>query len=184
MRALFGLFVTGVVCMFGACGGTSSPLLDSSDGGGSSSDGGGKRDASRDGGDGGACVHPVAGESCTTSESVCGQVGQGNPCCDQAWRCIDGKWQSFAAECACEESVTCGDKTCTAGQYCQVQPPGIALEDGGIPPTSYTCMNVPAACAGNDTCACLESSPPCLIDTCTDSNGEVPTLPTVNCIGE
>lgn len=168
--------------MFAACGGTSSPLLESGDGGSGGGDGGGKHDGSS--GDGGACVHPVLDESCTTSQKVCGQVGQGNPCCDAAWRCIDGKWQSLAADCACEETITCGDKTCTAGQYCQVQPPGIALEDGGVPPTSYECVNVPAACAGNDTCACLENSPPCLVASCTDSNGEVATLPTVNCVGE
>ncbi|MGH7285345.1 MAG: hypothetical protein ACRELY_27810 [Polyangiaceae bacterium] len=180
MRTFLGCLLVVAIGAAAACGGTSSPLLDANDGG-SQGDGGKKDGSTHDGG----CVNPVFGESCVAGEAVCGQVGDGNPCCDQAWRCVSGKWQSFAAECACQEqSETCGDLTCTAGQYCLVQPPGIALEDGGIPPTSYACMDPPAACGATATCSCLEENPPCSIASCTDSSGEVKTAPILNCIGE
>lgn len=182
MRMLVGFVLVGTFGFFVACGGTSSVLLDGDDagaGGDAGGDAGNQKDGST------SCVNPAFGEACTTSESVCGQVGQGNPCCDSAWRCLDGKWQSLAANCACvTQSEGCGDKTCTAGQYCQVQPPGIAFPDGGTPPTDYECIDPPSSCAGAPTCACLEAAPPCSIASCTDSQGEVATLVTVNCIGE
>ena len=182
MRTLLVGLIVATLGAFAACGGTSSPLLDSDDAG-SQGDGGSRRDGSTH--DGGGCVNPVSGESCVAGQAVCGQVGDGNPCCDDAWRCIGGKWQSMAADCACiAPSEACGDTTCKPGQYCQVQPPGIAFEDGGAPPTSYECMNPPASCGGTATCACLEAAPPCSIASCTDSQGETATIVTVNCIGE
>jgi hypothetical protein len=179
MRSLLGCFVFGAV--FAACGGASSSLLDNdNDDAGASRDGGSKRDGSAAGDAG--CINPVFGGSCTPDESVCGQVGTGNPCCDAAWRCIDGKWQSLAAECACLiASTACGDKTCKPGQYCQVQPPGIALEDGGTPPTDYECMDPPSSCSSGATCAFLEAAPPCSISSCDDSSSGIVTL---DCIGE
>ena len=182
MRILSACVALGVVSLFAACGGASSPLLDDGDAGSGGGDGGSKRDGATDDGD---CVSPTICAICLPTDAVCNQVGNGNPCCDQAWRCIDGAWQSEAAECACEpEPQTCGTKTCSTGQYCQVQPPGIALPDGGTPPTGYDCMDPPPSCGGSPSCACLEAAPPCAIDSCNDTSGEVGTIVTLSCIGE
>ncbi|MEO7110840.1 MAG: hypothetical protein ABI183_10410 [Polyangiaceae bacterium] len=75
----------------------------------------------------------------------------------------------------------CGDTlTCTATQYCLVEPPGIAFEDGGTPPTSYACVDIPAACSSSPTCDCIEAPAPCDVASCSTSSGGI----TLNCLGE
>ncbi len=179
MRAtlIFVLSAATAMASTFACGGASSPLLDGDDTGGDAST---KRDGSTKGDSSTGCVNPIFGESCTTSQSVCGQVGQGNPCCDQAWRCVDGTWQSLAADCACVEP-TCGDMNCSSDQYCFVQPPGISFGDGGIADTNYSCLNLPSTCSGaTPSCDCIEASNPCSVASCSAADG----LITLNCIGE
>ena len=116
-------------------------------------------------GDGG-CIDPTEGAACTSQQAAC-PIEAG----------VDAG--PFA----------CGSVTCSGGQFCEVQPPGIASADGGTPPTGYTCVFVPPACAASPTCSCIEStlSPS---DTCSthipgvscmaDGEGHV----TIDCIGE
>jgi hypothetical protein len=146
-------------------------------------------------GDGG-CIDPTEGAACTSQQAAC---QPSDPCCaGYVWGCTGtpATWQKLGLGCTCpiEAGVdagpfACGSVTCSGGQFCEVQPPGIASADGGTPPTGYTCVFVPPACAASPTCSCIEStlSPS---DTCSthipgvscmaDGEGHV----TIDCIGE
>jgi hypothetical protein len=144
----------------------------------------------------GGCIDATEGAACTSQQAAC---QPSDPCCaGYVWSCAGtpAKWQKLGLGCSCpiEAGVDpgpfgCGAVTCSGGQFCEVQPPGTASADGGTPPTGYTCVSVPPACAASPTCSCIEStlSPS---DTCSthtpdvscaaDGEGHV----TIDCIGE
>lgn len=167
------------VLLFAACGGTDSSLLGGGGDGGFSLDGaGGDGSAHGDGG----CIDPTEGQSCGKGDVAC---SSGDPCCvGYAWACIDGKWNKEGLGCACMAKpdagpFACGDKTCEPGEFCEVQPPGIAFEDGGTPPTSYTCRTIPSECSASPSCACIEAKESCSVGSCSIDGSNV----TVSCIG-
>lgn len=141
------------------------------------------------GGDGG-CTEPTEGTSCSANDVAC--QPQGDICCiGYSWICQNGVWTKASVGCACQTGLgdggpfACGPTTTcsSATQYCDDQPPGIALPDGGVPPDSYTCVALPAECASNPTCACVESHGACSPNTvasCDESAGQV----TVHCLGQ
>jgi hypothetical protein len=76
--------------------------------------------------------------------------------------------------------VACGTKSCDVGEFCQVQPPGIAGPDGSTFPTGYTCLAIPAACTSAAGCACVSPKAECSVASCDDADGGI----TVFCLGE
>jgi hypothetical protein len=195
--------IAGTCALVVACGGSSTapnrtpPGDDMGDdyGGDAGHDASG--DASGDtgaGGDGG-CILPTEGTSCATGENAC---QPSDPCCaGYEWACVGTPptWQKEGLGCACQAGgldagpFACGTTTCSAGSFCEVQPPGIAGPDGSTLPSSYSCVPLPATCAAAPTCGCIESTlssaDPCSTQnpgvTCaSDTSGDV----TVYCLGE
>jgi len=138
-------------------------------------------------GDGG-CFYPREGASCSSGDVSC---IQGNPCCEGKWQCTNGKWTLLQFGCACggfdaaptdsgydAGPFTCGGSSCTAAQYCVDQQPGIPDASD-----SFSCTNIPAACASTPTCACVKANGACAqtaVASCTEMSGHV----TVKCMGQ
>lgn len=159
---------------------------------------GGSAGGGASGGSGGS----AGGGACTSSS----QCPRGEACgyglgCNTQGRCTSygPLCNSYAPACACDgtnvdlcdgpprkplahygacESVdagavfACGSASCDpATQYCQVDEPGMPG------PTSYSCQPIPAACAQQHTCSCIEmmTAGQCLgcASTCSDSGGGV-----------
>jgi hypothetical protein len=156
--------------MFAACGG-SDPTLMRGDGG---------------------CFYPKKDAACSTGDVSC---IQGNICCEGQWKCQNGKWNLLQAACACGGAdaaptdsgydagydagpFACGGMMCTPSQYCVDQAPGIADASD-----SFTCTNIPAACATTPTCACVKANGAC-IQTAVSSCDEVSGHVTVHCMGQ
>jgi hypothetical protein len=185
---------------FAACGGASDADL----GGDAGADGQPIGDAAnettyRDGG----CVNPVEGAACSPGDTACGPTG--NVCCiGYVWLCDSSshRWVREGVGCACNPTPdasasdahvigdggpwACGTGStvtkCTATQYCQDHPPGIAPPDGGSWPDGYDCWTVPPHCASNPTCACIMptlTNSACTATSCTESDGHVE----VHCLG-
>jgi hypothetical protein len=56
-------------------------------------------------------------------------------------------------------ALTCGEEVCDgATQYCEVSLPGEPPDTASPPPDNTACMTLPAACAADVTCACLETA--------------------------
>jgi len=138
-----------------------------------------------DPGDGG-CIDPVEGTSCSANDVAC--QPQGNVCCiGYEWACQSGAWTKLGVGCACQAAdagpFACGSATCSGSEYCVDQAPGIALPDGGTPPDSFTCSELPPACEATPTCSCVKANGACAptqVASCDESNGQV----TVHCLGE
>jgi hypothetical protein len=104
---------------------------------------------------GGDCIAPTVAEACSAGDVACQPA---NPCCTgYEWVCMGGSWQQSGLGCACMTPVpfACGQMTCTGSDFCMDSPPGIEGPDGGVPPDSFTCAPLPAACAATPTCACI-----------------------------
>jgi hypothetical protein len=171
-RILVGVGLSAVMAVSFACSGGTATV---------GGDGGG--------GDGG-CIDPVEGSNCSTSDVACQPPG--DICCvGYSWMCFNGQWKKMGVGCACQVEAglpeggpfACGGTTCDSpGQVCVDQAPGIALPDGGVPPDSYSCGSLPAACAGDPTCACVSAHDPCStqLSGCDESGGAI----TVHCMGQ
>jgi hypothetical protein len=152
-----------------ACGGTSVVPIDGSTDGNV--------------GDGG-CIEPTVGASCGTGDKACQPLG--DPCCvGYAWICQNGAWDKAGLGCACHVGAfSCGaSATCSSNsQMCVDQAPGIAFPDGSVPPDSFTCDALPAACVSDPTCACVTAQHPCptQVASCDITGSGV----TVHCMGE
>ncbi|HEU4535452.1 MAG TPA: hypothetical protein VFS00_15090 [Polyangiaceae bacterium] len=83
---------------------------------------------------------------------ACGGTVASNECSAFA----DGKDLASAGGCAAPEGLfACGAKFCQAGsQYCER-----TASDVGSLPDSYLCRDLPAACGGAGSCACLADAP-------------------------
>lgn len=139
-------------------------------------------------GDGGCLAdEPVEGSACASGQSVC---SRGDPCCiGYMWSCDTsaGVWRKLGLGCACRPPVdagsfTCGTRTCGGASVCLDQAPGIRYADGGTPPNSYSCADLPAQCRSTPTCACVLPLAPssCLVPRCQESGGHV----TLYCMGQ
>lgn len=106
------------------------------------------------------CLDAVAGATCSSDGVTCG-----GPCTDMCQfcnltRCQNGTWQRmevFPAPC-----FECGDAlTCVAtDSYCRIS-------NGA----SYSCEPLPAACARDRSCECLQAQEPGI--SCSGANGEL-----------
>ena len=116
------------------------------------------------------------GNICGNSFPVCA--------CAAGRTVVDGEMSMFAdhhdvdVRCvanACETylpSFACGERTCDSRtQFCEAFQAGVALPDGGMPPTSYTCSPIPAACAATPDCACITAGTSGV--TCAEPKGRV-----------
>ncbi|MCU0687619.1 MAG: hypothetical protein MUF34_36140 [Polyangiaceae bacterium] len=98
---------------------------------------------------------PVCACGGTVAGNACGAFAGGN---DLA---IDGGCTPP------EGMIACGAKFCQAdSQYCQR-----TTSDVGGFPDSYTCLDLPDACGGVGTCACLAGEPCIDANLCTEVNG-------------
>jgi hypothetical protein len=153
MRTLVLLFALGVV----GCGTSSSTNNDSG------------------AGDGG-CIHATEGDSCNANDVAC---SGGDLCCTGFLQCTSGHWVKEYLGCACDTGTfSCGTQTCSTGQICKTQESGV---DGGTATTS--CASTPAACATDQSCACIADSGVCAptaIASCMDSQGHT----AVDCMGQ
>jgi len=99
---------------------------------------------------------------------------------------VDGEMSMFAdhhdvdVRCvanACETylpSFACGDKLCDSRtQFCEAFQPGVPLPGGGMPPTSYTCLPIPAACTAKPDCPCITAGTSGVTLTCAEPKGRV-----------
>lgn len=95
---------------------------------------------------------------------ACGGTVAGNECGAFA----DGKDLWSKGGCTAPEGlIACGAKFCqAASQYCQH-----TTSDVGSLPDDYICRELPAACGGVGTCACLAGEPCIGSDLCTEANG-------------
>ena len=105
-----------------------------------------------------ACPADIGG-AVDTACSVDGQYCGGEVCTDPCQfcnliHCEGGFWRMMEA--FPQTCFPCGDGECVEGeQYCEERFSGLA---GGS--TTYACMDAPAACVGNVTCACLTPAIP------------------------
>lgn len=185
----------GVLALHAACGGSTSTLHQTPPGDDLGDDLGDDFGGEAGTGDGG-CIDPTEGAACTSKQVAC---QPSDPCCaGYVWSCTGSPetWQKLGLGCTCQIDAgvdagpfACGSATCAGGQFCEVQPPGIAAPDGGTLPTGYDCVPVPPACAASPTCGCIEStlSPSDTCSTATpgvsctaDGEGHV----IIDCIGE
>jgi hypothetical protein len=122
---------------------------------------GGATTSSSTTGVGGGCISPTVGEACSSTDVACQPA---NPCCTgYEWTCMAGTWQQEGLGCACQTTppFACGTTTCSAGFFCQDQPPGIAPPlDSGVPADTYQCLPLPASCGSTPSCSCLQTAPP------------------------
>lgn len=179
-RTLFSLFVLALVPL--GCGSTASPGSTAlgSDGGieSDSGDASPTNDASGNTSDGSACLPaPAVGTPCTVGQVAC--PIHVDACCGGVVPVCQGSpptWMSFGVGCACR-NTPCGDKSCNGNQVCKAQGPGTP---GGS--TTYTCEDMPAACAKEWTCACVKASlgASCTVSACDDTGNHVK----VTCIGQ
>lgn len=92
---------------------------------------------------------------CASTFPACGCPTQGTRADDGQWALSPAAIRVSCQSGRCVTAVTaptpCGDATCAAGQLCA---PGCCGVPGCTPPPSR-CVNIPAACAGAPTCACL-----------------------------
>jgi hypothetical protein len=95
---------------------------------------------------------------------ACGGTVAGNECGAFA----DGNDLAIDGGCTPPEGmIACGAKFCQAdSQYCQR-----TTSDVGGFPDSYTCLDLPEACGGVGTCACLAGEPCIDTNLCTEANG-------------
>lgn len=108
----------------------------------------------------------VEGMPCAVEGQTCG-----GPCEDQCsfcnlLNCSGGMWtrlEVFPAPCfACGTELQCVQDT----EYCHIEHPDV----GGQPDT-FECPSMPAACAGDPSCACLGGE--IAFDTCSGDPGSV-----------
>jgi hypothetical protein len=123
-------------------------------GGVSNGSGGANGGGGVDGGgaDGGLCDGILVGEPCAVENAHCGSCTDECSFCHVV-SCVNGVWTGFEVPPApcfdCGPSVRCR----TGGEYCD-------LEHSDVPsiPDSYACRPMPAACARDVTCACVQQA--------------------------
>jgi hypothetical protein len=153
------LFVFAIGAALGfagaACGGSDSPTIAGNDASTSGADG-----ATNGGRDGGADA-TGSGDPCNGGSIIgCSSDGHvqccppGAPCRAPSPYCLRADGTCTNGPCDAGAPFACGDKSCTASQYCSDTNEPIHGGDGGAVQV-YECKDAPAGCAGTPTCACV-----------------------------